>query len=55
MGDYNIAGEVGSPPIAGPELPTLIAALGGMTSTDLFRFAHPLTIGLQSVTPLTVG
>jgi hypothetical protein len=30
---------------ATPELPTLIAALGGMTSTDLLRFAHPLTIG----------
>jgi hypothetical protein len=45
MGDYNIAGEVGSPPLAGPELPTLIAALGGTTAADLFRLAHPLTVG----------
>jgi hypothetical protein len=42
MGDFNIAGEVGSPPIAGPELATLVGALGGV---DLFRLAMPLMPG----------
>jgi hypothetical protein len=42
MGDFNIVGEVGSPAFAGPELGTMIAALGGL---DLFRLAHPLMTG----------